>query len=129
MALAYANINYEHREILLKSKPQSMLGFSPKGTVPVLVFGDNVIDESLEIMYWVLAQRDNDNWLMFNNDPLQNDMQQLIQLCDKKFKTQLDFYKYSDRYELTRKQYRDQSLWFLMELNNRLTHQQFLISD
>ena len=36
MALQYAGIQVEHREIALRNKPPSMLLVSPKGTVPVL---------------------------------------------------------------------------------------------
>ena len=50
MALKYSGIEVEHREILLKNKPQSMLHFSPKGTVPVLVVNDSVIDESIDVI-------------------------------------------------------------------------------
>ena len=40
MALKYAGIQVEHREIELRNKPQSMLQLSPKGTVPVLRIDD-----------------------------------------------------------------------------------------
>ena len=36
MVLAYSQISYEHREILLRDRPQSLYDISPKGTVPVL---------------------------------------------------------------------------------------------
>ncbi|MFY7698786.1 MAG: glutathione S-transferase N-terminal domain-containing protein, partial [Burkholderiaceae bacterium] len=35
MALKYAGIEVQHREIELRNKPKSMLMASPKGTVPV----------------------------------------------------------------------------------------------
>ena len=35
MALYYAGINAEVREVDLKNKPQALLEISPKGTVPV----------------------------------------------------------------------------------------------
>ena len=52
MALKYAGITVEHREIELRNKPQSMLMASPKGTVPVLIIGNLILDQSLEIMHW-----------------------------------------------------------------------------
>ena len=58
MALLYAGIELEHREILLKDKPQAMLDVSEKGTVPVLVLADNVFDESIDVMQWALEQND-----------------------------------------------------------------------
>lgn len=58
MALKYAGIQVEHREIELRNKPESMLMASPKGTVPVLIIGDVVLDQSIEIMRWALQQSD-----------------------------------------------------------------------
>ena len=37
MAIYTAGIDVEHIEVSLKNKPQSLLDYSPKGTVPVLV--------------------------------------------------------------------------------------------
>lgn len=62
MALKYADIQYEHREIELRNKPQSMLAISPKGTVPVLVADSLVLEQSMDIMHWALAQSDIDKW-------------------------------------------------------------------
>jgi len=129
MALVYARVDYQHREILLKHKPQSMLDYSPKGTVPVLVVNNKVLGESLDVMLWALEQSDTDDWLLNNKEALQQDMHNLIDMCDEKFKSQLDCYKYSDRHELTERQYRDRTLWFLEELNNRLKRHQYLITD
>lgn len=123
MALAYSQIEHEHREVLLKDKPQSMLNYSSKATVPVLVIEDEVMDESLDIMLWALAQNDADRWL--NN----NDQLELIKMCDEKFKPQLDRYKYSEGYDESEEHYRNKTLWFLNMLNVRLAQQKFLISD
>ena len=62
MALQYAGIQVEHREIELRNKPQSMLLASPKGTVPVLCVEGQVIDQSLDIMHWALEKSDPDKW-------------------------------------------------------------------
>ena len=62
MALRYAGIEVEHREIELRNKPQSMLLASPKGTVPVLCMGDRVLDQSVDIMRWAIQQSDPDAW-------------------------------------------------------------------
>lgn len=92
LALAYAGIEKEHREILLRDKPTEMLEASPKGTVPVLVLPNGeVIDESLDIMQWALNQNDPDGWL----DDYDQD---LIHDNDTWFKKALDRYKYPDRY-------------------------------
>ena len=54
MAIFIANIECELREVLLRDNPTQMLQLSPKGTVPVLQLKDKVIDESIEIIEWVL---------------------------------------------------------------------------
>ena len=54
MAIQLAGIKCELREVRLNNKPDQMLEVSPKGTVPVLVLGDKVIDESNDIINWVL---------------------------------------------------------------------------
>jgi glutathione S-transferase len=129
MALSYAQINYQHREILLKDKPASMLAFSAKGTVPVLIVNDEVIDESLSIMHWSLKQNDTDNWFYNTDNKTQVIINELIDTCDNRFKKQLDLYKYSERYEHSEVHYRDESIWFLEELNQRLSDNKYLISD
>ena len=123
MALAYANISFEHREILLKDKPESMLEYSVKGTVPVFIVDKKVIDESLDVMYWSLEQSDIYGWL-------DNEKQsELIALCDNRFKAELDSYKYSDRHELTEIEYREQALWFLQLLDKKLSQNKFLLGS
>ena len=58
-ALLEAGLLVQWREIDLKAKPAEMLKVSPKGTVPVLVLPDGtVIEESLAVMDWALAQAD-----------------------------------------------------------------------
>ena len=59
MALSYAGVAVEIREISLKQKPAPMLQVSPKGTVPVLVLTDGtVLEQSLDIINWALLQSD-----------------------------------------------------------------------
>ena len=78
----------ELREVKLSAKPAAMLDKSPKGTVPVLVLPDGkVIDESIDIMRWALAQNDPENWLQYDDTAL-------IAANDGPFKHHLDRYKY-----------------------------------
>lgn len=93
MALSYAGIPVEIREISLRNKPLAMLEISPKGTVPVLQVGELVIEQSLEIMKWALSQSDKNGWL--NNLAAS---EALIATNDGPFKRLLDQYKYPDRY-------------------------------
>lgn len=87
LAIDVGGVGVELREILLRDKPAAMLDASPKGTVPVVVQGDQVIDESFDIMLWALKQNDPEGWLQRRDDDL-------IAECDGAFKTALDTYKY-----------------------------------
>ncbi|MFK8010514.1 MAG: glutathione S-transferase [Marinicellaceae bacterium] len=129
MALSYSNIHYEHREILLKDKPQSMLDFSSKGTVPVLVIKDFVIDESLDVMLWALKKQDSEDWMLKQTRISEDEILDWINKCDLQFKPILDQYKYSDRHPLSENQYREQSLWFLESLESQLKSHKFLLSE
>jgi len=97
MALQYAGIQVDHREIDLRNKPQSMLRLSPKGTVPVLNLDGLVLDQSLEIMHWALKVSDPDGWNMLD----ENIAQAWIEKNDELFKSLLDQYKYPNRYPNT----------------------------
>ena len=104
MALVASAVEYEHREILLRDKPDEMLEKSPKGTVPVLIIGDRVIDESLDVMYWALCHNDPNAWLDITKE--ENEAaNELIKECDGSFKYHLDRYKYSNRYPDERESY------------------------
>ena len=81
------------REVKLAAKPPELIAASPKGTVPVLVLPDGtVIDQSLDIMRWALAQNDPERWLA-------GDDTALIAANDGPFKHHLDRAKYPGRYE------------------------------
>lgn len=126
LALAYSGISVEISEVYLKQKPEQMLALSPKGTVPVLVLADGkVIDESLDIMKWALAQHDPDHWLGRGTDS-----GKLIQWNDGEFKYHLDRYKYADRYpEYPSAHYRNQAERFLIELETKLSQHAYLMDD
>ena len=95
MALYYSKINYEHREILLRNRPEKLYQLSPKGTVPVLELPNgDVIDESFDIMKWTLSINDPDMWFDKNSE----EQVDLIKLNDDKFKKWLDKYKYHVRF-------------------------------
>ncbi len=127
MALSYAGITVEIREISLRKKPVHMLQVSPKGTVPVLVLPDGtVIAQSLDIMHWALQQHDADGWL--SADPEQT--KSLIAENDGAFKQSLDRYKYADRYpEHAAEYYREQGAQFLAVLEQHLLKHDFLMRD
>ena len=132
MAIAAAGVECRLREVVLRDKPSEMLEASPKGTVPVVVEPDgSVIEESLDVMAWALAQNDVEKWL----SPEQGDraeMDRLIAECDGPFKSALDRYKYPNRYEdegLDRDAQRAIGLSFLESLNARLASQPYLFGQ
>ena len=97
MALKLTEIKCEIREVRLNNKPKHMIDMSPKGTVPVLVLKNNIIDESNEIIDWALSFN---NVFDGNLDEDQKELtSRLIELFDSKFKYNLDRYKYATRYE------------------------------
>lgn len=123
MAIIYAGIPVEIREVELKNKPEHLLAISPKGTVPVLqLTNGTVIEESLDIMRWALAQHDPEHWLDFNIEA-----DRLIKWNDGDFRQYLDRYKYADRYpDFSQTYYRQQAEVFLTELEARLLHYRYL---
>lgn len=131
MAIYTVGIKVEHLEVSLKNKPQSLLDYSPKGTVPVLVTANNeIIEQSRDIMLWALHQADPENWLLKNDQCKQEEMSQLVDTCDIQFKPLLDRYKYYDRYpEHSQAKYRQQAEFFLQQLNERLAQHQYLIDE
>ena len=95
LALKYAGVAVELREIALRNKPAEMLAVSPKGTVPVLqLTSGEVLEESLDIMRWALAQSDPQGWLHQGDASVG---EALIAINDGPFKILLDRYKYADR--------------------------------
>ena len=122
MALCYSGITVEIREITFRNKPRHMLQISPKGTVPVLLLpSGEVLEESLDIMHWALAQHDPDNWLEGNDAGL-------IEENDGSFKPASDQYKYSAPGKSAKK-YRTEGEVFLNKLESRLKLHSYLCGD
>jgi glutathione S-transferase len=131
LAIAYSQVEVEIREIVLKDKPTSLLAYSPKGTVPVLVtYKKKIIDESRDIMLWALQQQDSNDWLCASQPNLQKQIASLIDENDNEFKVILDKYKYTDRYpECSEIEYRIQAESFLNQLELLLSLHKNLVSD
>lgn len=131
MAIKIAQINVDHVEVALKEKPQSLLDYSPKGTVPVVVTRDGkVLEQSRDIMCWALDHSDPEDWLLKDNPLKWQEMTALVDTCDFDFKPLLDRYKYHDRYpEQSQAEYRQQAEFFLRQLEQRLTANRFLIDE
>ena len=126
MALRYSGVPVEIVEVSLKAKPAQMLAISPKGTVPVLDAGGQVIDESLEIMRWALAQNDPDDWLLGGDSRIT----ELIEANDQVFKVHLNRYKYAERYpEQPMEVYRAEGALFLQQLDELLEGRDYLLAN
>lgn len=127
MALQYASVNVELREVLLRDKPVAMLEASAKGTVPVLVLPDGrVIDESYDVMRWALAKSDPDSWWQQDLEP---ETDELVNENDFVFKQHLDRYKYADRHpEQPQSYYRGKAERFLQLLEQKLTLNTYLLT-
>lgn len=127
MALKYASIEVEIREISLRDKPASMLQISPKGTVPVLQLGDLVIEQSVEIMHWALEQSDPDGWLSVDQQ-LANAW---LNTNDGPFKKLLDQYKYPNRHpELNPQEVLDSAVALMLDpMETALSKQAFLMGE
>ena len=132
MALKICGAEFEHREILLRDKPASMLALFAKGTVPVFLLDTGeVIDESFDLMLWALDQEDPEKWL----EPGLNNMRPLVEMITGDFKHHLDRYKYASRYneeagrfsvDLT---HRDEAVKVLGAYEKRLAHTKYLMGD
>ena len=120
-AIWSSKIIVEIREIQLQEKPSEFLKLSPKGTVPVLITNSGeVLEESLDIIYWALNKNDPHKWLA--KGKLEN--REIIKLLDdleNKFKPNLDKYKYPSRFSgVDQYFHRDKNLCFLKKLNSYL---------
>ena len=88
MSIVRSNYLWEHREVILRDRPDHMMEISPKGAlVPLLLPDGTVIEESLEIMQHVLA------WEL---DAMEASW---VDRNDNEFKFHLDRYKYPNRYD------------------------------
>ncbi len=130
LAIHAARFRCELREIVLRDKALEMLEISPKGTVPVLVLADGgVLEESLDIMHYVLRINDPDNWL--GKGGLDHGVTALIAENDGSFKAHLDRTKYPDRFiakgeEVDPENERVMAMHFLHKLDDILQKQRFL---
>jgi len=127
MALYQAGVQCEIIEVELKAKPEAMLTLSPKGSVPVLQLpSGEVLDESLDIMHWALAQNDPAHWL----PSLSAITQSLIDENDGDFKVNLDRYKYPQRFPGgNRLEARDEGVDFLRQLQAQLNGNDYLLGS
>ena len=130
MALDYAGIPLEIREVDLNNLPAEALAVSPHATVPSLVLDENnFMDESWDIMKWAVRQNDPDRWLGRNEEFLQ-DTEMLVETNDYSFKEDLEHYKYAERYPAhPMEYYRQRGEAFLQELEDMLDDNRYLLAS
>ena len=128
MAIHISGQRCELREVLLRDKPPSMLEYSAKGTVPVLILQDGkVIDESLDVIDWALNLNDPDDWQRSKD---KEKTKELIKINDGEFKYHLDRYKYSKRYDNEDPEFhRKKCLKFIESVNNELNNSKYIFDD
>ena len=129
MILVNENIDFDIFEISLKDKPAELLKISPKGTVPVLVTKNEVIDESLEIISWAFNQNEKSTFHKLTKSEI-DFANAFIKQNDNEFKSVLDHYKYHIKYpEKTKQKWRADCLFFFEILEKQLSNYRFLIKD
>ena len=128
MAIHISGQKCELREVLLRDKPPSMLEYSAKGTVPVLILQDDkVIDESLDVIDWALNLNDPDDWQRSKDT---KKTKELIKINDGEFKYHLDRYKYSKRYDNEDPEFhKKKCLKFIELINNELNNSKYIFDD
>ena len=131
MGLLMAKQDVLLRAIVTKDKPEDMLAFSPKGTVPVLILTDgSIIDESLDIMIWALKKNDPDDLLISSRPDILAEMLRFIHEWDDELKPTLSAYKHAKRFHIdTEIHLRDQCEVFMKELESRLQKQKYFFGD
>ncbi|MGE8168390.1 glutathione S-transferase [Pseudomonas putida] len=130
LALRYAGCEVEICEVAMKNKPAQLLALSPKGTVPVLDTGAEVLEESLDIMHWALERNDPQDWRLRADPHARQHADTLIARNDSAFKAQVNLYKYAERYpEHSRAYYREQAEPWLAQLEGLLEGRPYLLAD
>lgn len=124
----------ELRDVKLTNKPASMLKASPKGTVPILVVpatpisAMQIIDESLDVMLWSLAQ--SDPYKLMLKDAAERDMLAFINMFDLEFKPCIERYKAAKRYhESNLGECRQACEVYVKDLENRLSLHRYVCGE
>ena len=124
MAIKLADIKCEIREVKLNNKPEAMLVASPKGTVPVLILEDVVIDESIQVIDWAINKKN-----IFEGNLNESDVcltNEIIDIFDNKFKYHLDRYKYATRYaNVDPLFHRDECKKILLKVNDLISDEEY----
>ncbi len=123
LALLRSKKSYYLREVNLKEKPADMLVYSPKGTVPVMLLADGqIIDESLDIVDWVFAQKQD-----YQKTEAE---EQLIKNFQQEFVYYVYRWKYPERYnDITKKEAGEKIRNYLIDIAKELAGKGYLYSE
>ncbi|MDN2664949.1 glutathione S-transferase [Psychromonas sp. 14N.309.X.WAT.B.A12] len=119
------------RAIKLNNKPPEMLTLSTKGTVPMLVLnGNEVIEESLDIMLKVLKDNDPSHLLSSQGEEPLSDIIAIIDEFEQHFFVAVEAYKCAKRYQENNiVECRRACEVYLQKLEDRLSKHAFLASE
>jgi len=131
-ALLICQIKVEIREIDLKNKPLDFLNKSKTKTVPILIKKNSeVIEESLEIILWALAELKNENIKkIYFPDDKREDIIGIINENDNEFKYHLDRFKYATRYKNINEAFHfSEAIKFIEKWNKLLAENRYFFGD
>jgi glutathione S-transferase len=137
VAIFKAHVQVLLRDVVLSDKPPEMIASSAKATVPILVLEECkglasqiVIEESLEVMLWALAENDPEDLLHTQVPDALLEMLSIINRFDNEFKTCLEQYKCAKRYhEDNLVIYRQNCELFIQDLEQRLQRHEYIMSE
>jgi len=127
LALKFADIAVEMIEVDLKNKPLSLYDCSKKATVPVLVLPDKVIDESRDIVDWVVEN--SPSALACLSEVKIKTGNDWLEKLTKVFIPALNRYKYASRYDAVDLLLEEKKLLLFFSLLNQALSEDCLLSS
>jgi len=131
-ALLICEIKVEIREIDLKNKPLDFLNKSKTKTVPILIKRNGeVIEESLEIILWALSESKKKNIKsIYLPENKKEDIFEIINENDNKFKYHLDRFKYATRYQNSNEEFHfTNSIKFINRWNELIAENKYFFGN
>ena len=118
-AIKMCGLEVEIREINLKNKPSELIKNSVSKTVPLLILNNGqVIEESLDIIFWALKNSPKDYLKKYFRKSYQDIIIETIHENDNIFKYHLDRFKYASRFNPNEKEFHFKNAKkFLKKLN------------
>jgi len=118
-AIKMCGLEVEIREIDLKNKPSELIKNSVSKTVPLLLLNNGeIIEESLDIIFWALKNSNNNCIEKYFNESYQELILEIINENDHIFKYHLDRFKYSSKFNPHEKEFHfKKAKDFLKKLN------------